>query len=89
VRAADGNVGAVTSDHAFESDLYEAELDMALDDLTSQASDFRAQGPESTKPSGRALTSVSPTADSSDRRRRGARFASPAGGSFGQRTERR
>jgi hypothetical protein len=46
VRAADGYVGAVTSDDAFESDLYEAELDVALDDLTSQASDFRAQGPE-------------------------------------------
>lgn len=46
VRAADGYVGAVTSDDAFESDLYGAELDVALDDLTSQASDFRAQGPE-------------------------------------------
>src|SRR5688500_14253903 len=34
VRAADGYVGAVTSDDAFESDLYEAELDVALDDLT-------------------------------------------------------
>jgi hypothetical protein len=45
-RAADGYVGAVTSDDAFESDLYEAELDVALNDLTSQASDFRAQGPE-------------------------------------------
>lgn len=45
-RAADGYVGAVTSDDAFESDVYEAELDVALDDLTSQASDFRAQGPE-------------------------------------------
>ena len=45
-RAADGYVGAVTSDDAFESDLYEAELDVALDDLTNQASDFQAQGPE-------------------------------------------
>ena len=45
-RAADGYVGAVTSDDAFESDVYEAELDVALDDLSSQASDFRAQGPE-------------------------------------------
>jgi hypothetical protein len=45
-RAADGYVGAVTSDDGFESDVYEAELDVALDDLSSQASDFRAQGPE-------------------------------------------
>ena len=45
-RAADGYVGAVTSEDAWEADLYEAELDYALDDLTSQASDFRAQGPE-------------------------------------------
>ena len=45
-RAADGYVGAVTSDDGFESDVYEAELDVALDDLSSEASDFRAQGPE-------------------------------------------
>jgi hypothetical protein len=45
-RAADGFVGATTSDDAFEADLYEAELDVALDDLSSQAADFREQGPE-------------------------------------------
>jgi hypothetical protein len=45
-RAVDGFVGANTTDDAFEADLYQAELDVALDDLTSQASDFRAQGPE-------------------------------------------
>jgi hypothetical protein len=45
-RAADGFVGANTTDDAFEADLYQAELDVALDDLSSQASDFRAQGPE-------------------------------------------
>jgi hypothetical protein len=45
-RAADGFVGAHTTDDAFEADLYQAELDAALDDLTSQASDFRAEGPE-------------------------------------------
>ena len=45
-RAVDGFVGANTTDDAFEADLYQAELDVALDDLSSQASDFRAQGPE-------------------------------------------
>jgi hypothetical protein len=45
-RAADGFVGTVTAGDEFEQDLYQAELEVALDDLTSQASDFRAQGPE-------------------------------------------
>lgn len=45
-RAADGFVGAYTSDDAFEADLYQAELDIALDDLANQAGDFRAQGPD-------------------------------------------
>jgi inorganic triphosphatase YgiF len=45
-RAADGFVGSRTTDDAFEADLYQAELDVALDDLAGQASDFRAQGPE-------------------------------------------
>lgn len=45
-RAIDGFVGANTTDDGFEADLYQAELDVALDDLSSQASDFRAQGPE-------------------------------------------
>jgi hypothetical protein len=45
-RAADGFVGSRTTDDAFEQDLYQAELEGALDDLTDNASDFRAQGPE-------------------------------------------
>ena len=45
-RAVDGFVGANTTDDGFEADLYQAELDVALDDLSSQASDFRDQGPE-------------------------------------------
>jgi hypothetical protein len=45
-RAADGFVGSVTTDSAWDQELYEAELDVALDDLTTGASDFRAQGPE-------------------------------------------
>ena len=45
-RAADGFVGTITADDSFESDLYQAELDTAVDDLTTQASDFRAEGPE-------------------------------------------
>jgi hypothetical protein len=45
-RAADGFVGAHTTDDAWEADLYQAELEIALDDLTNQASDFRAEGPE-------------------------------------------
>ena len=45
-RAVDGAVGAATTDDEFEAELYQAELDIAVDDLTSQASDFRAQGPE-------------------------------------------
>jgi hypothetical protein len=45
-RAVDGFVGANTTDDGFEAELYQAELDVALDDLSSQASDFRAEGPE-------------------------------------------
>jgi hypothetical protein len=45
-RAVDGFVGSHTSDDSFEADLYQAELDTAVDDLTSQAGDFRSQGPE-------------------------------------------
>jgi hypothetical protein len=44
-RAADGFVGAHTTD-GFDQDLYQAELDGAVDDLTSQADDFRTTGPE-------------------------------------------
>jgi hypothetical protein len=45
-RAADGFAGSVTAGDEFEQDLYQAELELALDDLTSQAADFRAHGPE-------------------------------------------
>jgi hypothetical protein len=45
-RAADGFVGSRTSDDSFEADLYQSELDRALDDLTEGAGDFRGQGPE-------------------------------------------
>ena len=45
-RAADGFVGSRTGDDSFEADLYQAELDSALDDLTDNAGDFRGQGPE-------------------------------------------
>jgi hypothetical protein len=45
-RAADGFVGSHTTDDEWNADLYQAELDVALDDLTGNASDFRAQGPE-------------------------------------------
>jgi hypothetical protein len=45
-RAVDGFVGATTTDDAFEADLYEVELDYALEDLESQAANFRGQGPE-------------------------------------------
>ena len=45
-RAADGFVGSRTSDDAFSVDLYQAELNAAVDDLADQASEFRTQGPE-------------------------------------------
>jgi hypothetical protein len=45
-RAADGVAGTVTADDELEADLYQAELDIAVTDLTSQAEDFRAEGPE-------------------------------------------
>jgi uncharacterized protein YdbL (DUF1318 family) len=45
-RAADGFAGSVTTDSEWDYELYQAELDVALDDLTDNASDFRAQGPE-------------------------------------------
>ena len=45
-RAADGFVGSHTADDSFEADLYEAELDYAVDDLTGNAEDFRTTGPE-------------------------------------------
>ena len=45
-RAADGVIGALESDDEFEAELYQAELEIALDDLESQAADFRSEGPE-------------------------------------------
>jgi len=45
-RAANGFVGSHTTDDAFEYDLYQAELDIALDDLASNADDFQSTGPE-------------------------------------------
>jgi hypothetical protein len=45
-RAADGFVGSVTADDEFEADLYQAELEIAVDDFSTQAADFRDQGPE-------------------------------------------
>ncbi len=45
-RAANGFVGALTTDDAFEAELYEYELDVAVGDLSSNAEDFRTTGPE-------------------------------------------
>ena len=45
-RAADGVVGSLTSDNDFDQELYESELDYAVDDLSSQADDFRTNAPE-------------------------------------------
>jgi hypothetical protein len=45
-RAANGVAGSVTTDSEWDYELYQAELDVALDDLSDNASDFRAQGPE-------------------------------------------
>jgi hypothetical protein len=45
-RAADGFVGSHSADDEFEADLYQAELDTAVDDLSDNAEDFRTTGPE-------------------------------------------
>jgi hypothetical protein len=45
-RTVDGFVGMHTTDSEWDAELYEYELDVAVDDLTSQAEDFRTQGPE-------------------------------------------
>ena len=45
-RAADGFVGAHTADNSFDQDLYQAELDTAIDDLNSQAGSFQDEAPE-------------------------------------------
>ena len=46
VRAVDGYTGALAADDAFEQDLYEAELDVALDDLAGNAEDVREESPD-------------------------------------------
>ena len=45
-RAADGFVGMYASDDDFEADLYQYELEVALDDLAGNADEFRTTGPE-------------------------------------------
>jgi hypothetical protein len=45
-RAAEGFAGYHTTDSDWDAALYEAELEIALDDLYDQAGDFREQGPE-------------------------------------------
>jgi hypothetical protein len=45
-RAADGFVGAHTSDSSWDQDLYQSELDYAVDDLANNADDFSNQHSE-------------------------------------------
>jgi hypothetical protein len=45
-RAADGFVGMHEAGDDFEADLYEYELEVAVDDLATNADDFRTTGPE-------------------------------------------
>jgi hypothetical protein len=45
-RAADGVVGSVTAEDDWDYDVYQWELEDAVDDLTSNAEDFRTTGPE-------------------------------------------
>jgi hypothetical protein len=45
-RAGDGYVGSRTTDDEFSADVYQAQLDVAVDDLATQADDFRSTGPE-------------------------------------------
>jgi hypothetical protein len=45
-RAADGFVGMYAADDDFESELYQYELDVAVDDLATNAEEFRTTGPE-------------------------------------------
>ena len=42
-RAADGFVGAHSSDNSWDQDLYQSELDYAVDDLANNADDFSNQ----------------------------------------------
>ena len=45
-RAVDGYVGVLTAADEFEADMYQAELDYAVDDLTDNAEDFQEEGPD-------------------------------------------
>jgi hypothetical protein len=45
-RAADGFVGAHSSDNSWDQDLYQSELDYAVDDLAGNADDFQNQHSE-------------------------------------------
>ena len=45
-RAADGFVGEREADNEFDQDLYHLQLEAAVDDLATNAEDFRTQGPE-------------------------------------------
>ena len=45
-RAANGFVGMYSSDNEFDADLYQYELEVAVDDLSDSAEEFRTTGPE-------------------------------------------
>lgn len=45
-RAVDGYVGAVSAESDWDYELYELELEVALDDLSDNAAEFREQGPD-------------------------------------------
>ena len=45
-RAVDGYVGSITADDDFEQSLYQDELDVAVDDLSSNAAAFQDEAPE-------------------------------------------
>jgi hypothetical protein len=44
--AVNGFLGATSTDDEWEADVYEAELETAVEDLNSQAEEFRTEGPE-------------------------------------------
>jgi hypothetical protein len=48
-RALNGFTGAATSGDDWDQELYESELDVAVDDLAAQADDFRTNAPEVTR----------------------------------------
>ena len=45
-RAVDSYVGSLSTDNEFDYELYQWELDVALDDLYDNAEDFRSTGPD-------------------------------------------